>query len=450
MIAFWPHDANWPATPGVTFENRLTSIAVWSLAFIAAVMFAAYLLPALPPFDVRKGRTPPELPLATPWYFLPKSVEIRFQQPLVVVLVLTRSTRHSASSSRLRGRALGEVIRFAVLAAIFGFGFPYLILRVPNGFAYSYVLHLAYYATTVLMARIVVVGTESFLGFMICDNLTLNILQLIHPATPSPGGSSTVENGEPQDWPPTDFSARRHHLRPAVCLPLFSSEPGEKSCHPPSVLVHHLVPGHRKVVRLVMRATHEQSDETEPADVRHLFGVVRRDGQTHAVGKRFGRGDPAVHLIEFLGMIGDHPLNGGKGAALSRDGDRQAAVDRRRRRVCPQRYLVHVDQMLTQRFEIDLRPIGRGIGLQDADDFLNGAKGVLAWHGRRVHAHLHRPLAVHLHHMLHHAGHLVITRHGVIHHGHLLRKCRADRVNKGYAGQSRDGGGRRDDPGLAG
>ena len=47
----------------------------------------------------------------------------------------------------------GYVARFTILAAFFGLTFPYLILRVPNGFAYSYVVHWAYYATTVAMAR---------------------------------------------------------------------------------------------------------------------------------------------------------------------------------------------------------------------------------------------------------------------------------------------------------
>ncbi|WSH69723.1 hypothetical protein U8Q05_36740 (plasmid) [Rhizobium ruizarguesonis] len=164
----------------MTFENRLTSIAIWSLAFVAAVMFAADLLPALPPFDVRKGRTPPELPLATPWYFLPKSVEILFQQPLVVVLVLTLSARHSASSSRLRGRALALGVRDTIccpgrnlwvrvsLSYSAGAQRLRLFLRPAFGILRDYGAD----------SRIVVVGTESFLGFMIRDNLTLNILQL--------------------------------------------------------------------------------------------------------------------------------------------------------------------------------------------------------------------------------------------------------------------------------
>ncbi|WP_159588866.1 hypothetical protein [Chelativorans xinjiangense] len=170
IIAFWPQYASWPLyARWATFENRLTSIIVWSLAFAVSVMFAAYLLPALPPFDPHEGINPPELPLATPWYFLPKSIEILFQQLLVVALVLTLSAENcslrkiSLCCATLFGSAhvllafgdvsWGYVARFSILAAAFGLAFPYLILRVPNGFAYSYVTHWGYYAVTVVMAR---------------------------------------------------------------------------------------------------------------------------------------------------------------------------------------------------------------------------------------------------------------------------------------------------------
>ena len=170
VITFWPQYATWPRyARWTTFQNRLTSFAVWSLAFVGAVLFAAYVLPALPPFNPREGITPPELPLATPWYFLPKSVEILFQQLLVVALVLSLaaekySLRQISISCALLfggshlllvlgGASWGYAIRFATLAALFGLAFPYLILRVPNGLAYSYVTHWAYYAATILMAR---------------------------------------------------------------------------------------------------------------------------------------------------------------------------------------------------------------------------------------------------------------------------------------------------------
>ena len=170
VIALWPTYASWPQyARWATFENRLTSLAVWLIAFGGAVLFAAYVLPALPPFDWRESWAPPELPLATPWYFLPKSIEILFQQLLVVALVLTLAAeKYSLRKISIYCAALfggthvllafgdvpwGYVTRFAILAAIFGIIFPYLILRVPNGFAYSYLTHWSYYALSVATAR---------------------------------------------------------------------------------------------------------------------------------------------------------------------------------------------------------------------------------------------------------------------------------------------------------
>jgi len=44
-IAFWPQYASWPRyATWATFENRLTSMVVWSLAFAVSVGFAAYVL----------------------------------------------------------------------------------------------------------------------------------------------------------------------------------------------------------------------------------------------------------------------------------------------------------------------------------------------------------------------------------------------------------------------
>jgi hypothetical protein len=176
VIVFWPQYAAWSRhARWRMFENRLASFAIWTLAFGGTVLFAAYVLPALPAFNVRAATNPPELPLATPWYFLPKSIEILFQQLLVVALVLSLAAERytlrqiSVTCAILFGCAhvllafggvpWGYVARFATLAGLFGLAFPYLILRVPNGFAYSYVTHWGYYAVTILMARIIGPGT---------------------------------------------------------------------------------------------------------------------------------------------------------------------------------------------------------------------------------------------------------------------------------------------------
>jgi hypothetical protein len=39
-------------------------------------------------------------------------------------------------------------------AAAFGLAFPYLLLRVPNGLAYAYVVHWLYYVLSVVMPHV--------------------------------------------------------------------------------------------------------------------------------------------------------------------------------------------------------------------------------------------------------------------------------------------------------
>jgi hypothetical protein len=171
VITFWPIYITWPRYGRwPTFESRYTSYFIWSAAFAGCVAFAAYILPLLPPTTWTESWTPPEVRVATPAYFLPKSTEILFQQLLVVAFVLALSAQQIA----LRRIALycgltfgaahillafgdtpvGYVIRFMLSATAFGFLFPYLILRVRNGFAYSYVVHWLYYAVTVAMPHI--------------------------------------------------------------------------------------------------------------------------------------------------------------------------------------------------------------------------------------------------------------------------------------------------------
>ena len=44
-------------------------------------------------------------------------------------------------------------------------------------------------------------------------------------------------------------------------------------------------------------------------------------------------------------------------------------------------HVVHVDQVLAQGFEIDLRPIGGRIGLENSDDLGDGCECRLRWRG---------------------------------------------------------------------
>jgi hypothetical protein len=177
VIAFWPVYASWPRHGRQeTFENRLTSFLVWTLSFAGCLLFAAYMLPKLPSIDWTMPWRPPEMVVATPWYFLPKSIDILFQQLLILALVLALAARpygiRTISLCCAVGFGavhallafgdvpLGYVIRFMVSAAAFGFIFPYLLLRVPNGLAYSYIVHWVYYALSVVLPHIFLASSK--------------------------------------------------------------------------------------------------------------------------------------------------------------------------------------------------------------------------------------------------------------------------------------------------
>lgn len=177
VITFWHLYGTWPQYGRwATFEKPLTSYIVWSLAFAGCTLFAAYLLPLLPPINWTQSISPPEVVIATPWYFLPKSIEILLQQLLIVAMVLALSVERFSLRKiavycalsfggahvllAFGGVPWGYVIRFMVAAAAFGFVFPYLILRVPNGLAYSYIVHWVYYAVTVVMPHLISAGTK--------------------------------------------------------------------------------------------------------------------------------------------------------------------------------------------------------------------------------------------------------------------------------------------------
>lgn len=165
VYATWPDHARWP-----TFQRPAFSAAVWTLFFVAAILFVGWLMPALPPFDPTGRQNPPDLPQADPWYFLPKSVDILFQQLLVVALVLAlagtgRTLRQISVICGLLfgishvlllfgGAPVGYVVRFTAMATLFGLAFPWLLLRVRNGLAYSYMIHWVFYAGAVIVARI--------------------------------------------------------------------------------------------------------------------------------------------------------------------------------------------------------------------------------------------------------------------------------------------------------
>lgn len=166
VTTFWRVYRTW----WTAYENRLAAYILFTLVFAALILFPGYALPLLPPINWAEPWTPPEVVFATPWYFLPKSIEILFQQLLIAAMVVAFAGQQyslwtiSFGSALLFGGThilvafedvpLGYVIRLMVGGAAFGLAFPYLILRVRNGLAYSYITHWCYYAVTLLMAHL--------------------------------------------------------------------------------------------------------------------------------------------------------------------------------------------------------------------------------------------------------------------------------------------------------
>lgn len=145
---------------------RLAAVAALIAAFLA---FALLVVPRLPVSEWTRTNSPVEFFWATSWYFLPKSVEILFQQLLIAALVLAlantglRLWKISALVALLFGGfhltlALSYpnpfyVMRYSVAAALFGAIVPWLLLRVRHGFLASYTIHWVYYAIDIVVIR---------------------------------------------------------------------------------------------------------------------------------------------------------------------------------------------------------------------------------------------------------------------------------------------------------
>jgi hypothetical protein len=164
LVVFWPLYRDWPAG-----ENPVVTHTILIGLLGGILLFAVYGLPALPQIVWTESWDAPELMRVTPWYFVPKSVEILFQQLLVAALVLALAKEKFSVRAisvacavlfggmhvllAFGGMPFGYVVRFVLAAAAFGFVFPVLLLRTANGLACSYSLHWLYYLITIVMAH---------------------------------------------------------------------------------------------------------------------------------------------------------------------------------------------------------------------------------------------------------------------------------------------------------
>ncbi|QEE34382.1 hypothetical protein FTO60_00865 [Octadecabacter sp. SW4] len=128
----------------------------------ACALFAFIVLPFLPEADIPTEDEVNEIIIAQPWYFLPKSVEILFQQSLMTALVVALAAQNLRLGQialltailfggfhltlALDGANPFYVLRYTVAATLFGAITPYQMLKMRNGFVYSFSLHWGWYA----------------------------------------------------------------------------------------------------------------------------------------------------------------------------------------------------------------------------------------------------------------------------------------------------------------
>lgn len=171
-IVFWPLYSRWNADgPFPNLRNRVLAALIWAATLAAILTFLHWGLPALPaarwPEDLG---APPDLLMATPAYFFPKTVEILFQQLLVLAMVVSLSidglpVRTIALFTALlfggmhvllafSGIPLRGVVMFLVASTAFGAILPHLLLRTRFGLAAAFGLHWCFYAAVLTQARV--------------------------------------------------------------------------------------------------------------------------------------------------------------------------------------------------------------------------------------------------------------------------------------------------------
>ena len=164
-----------------------------------------------------------------------------------------------------------------------------------------------------------------------------------------------------------------------------------------------------------MQAAHQYANKAETANMLDLLRIGGGNGEKLAVRQGGSFRAPPLMSVHCLRPGGDHPMDRDERMPGAGDRDLQTPVDRFRGGIGPQRDFVHVDEMLTQRFEIDLRPIGLRVSVKDLCDLLDCSEGILAGHCRRGRGSVHTGLTAHhalvlAQHLLHWPGSITPAR----------------------------------------
>lgn len=156
-------------------KNVAKNYHIWvygilSLGSAALIWGLLYLFSFLPIQQGPNLSAYTDILFATPWYFLPKSIEILVQQILITVLVLEFYSRFNSLKETAVSYAIcfggAHILLFSINGAptlyalmmtvgsvLSALVFPYLILRVRRGFVYSYMIHLVFYILLAMLLR---------------------------------------------------------------------------------------------------------------------------------------------------------------------------------------------------------------------------------------------------------------------------------------------------------
>jgi hypothetical protein len=157
IFYFWKLFSRW-----FTLDSLIWVYGALSLAFAACIWELLYIFSLFPVLRGPELAPYTDILFATPWYFLPKAIEIWVQQILISILILEFYVHFRSLKKVIAGYALcfggAHVLLFSLTGAptqyalfmttgavLSSFLFPYLILRVKGGFVYTYVLHLLFY-----------------------------------------------------------------------------------------------------------------------------------------------------------------------------------------------------------------------------------------------------------------------------------------------------------------
>jgi hypothetical protein len=157
ILYFWRLFSSW-----LTIDSHIWLYAAQSLGFAAIIGVLVQSLSLLPSLHGPLLAPYTDLLFVTPWYFVPKAVEVLMQQILITTLILELYARFHSYKGMLIGYGLcfagshillftlsGAPVLYAsaitVWAAASTWVFPHLILKVRGGFVYTYAIHLTSY-----------------------------------------------------------------------------------------------------------------------------------------------------------------------------------------------------------------------------------------------------------------------------------------------------------------